>query len=220
MDNKQRKTLEKSLQTWQKWASRYSQRPGQNWLAQEWVLLQIINIDGVSQKKASTGRKKTAVMAYGRPQAIEWYQKWLDSSGDTENVGRNFVNHSTSNMDTLKLFWTSTEDKFVNVELAESTSTASGTIREEGSHVTQVTTNTKKSPSASATEPIKNDAGSQRNNTEEIRNDAGSQRNHTKKNCTVPTVTNTSNNDRTGGLLYSKNQPSSGSKTTPCKAST
>jgi hypothetical protein len=93
------------------------QRPGQNWPAQEWVLLQITNIDGVGRKKASTSRKKTAVMAYGHPQAIEWYQKWLDSSGDTGNVGRDFVNHSTSNMDTLKSFWTSTEDKFVNVEL-------------------------------------------------------------------------------------------------------
>jgi hypothetical protein len=83
-------------------------------------------------------------MAYGRPQAIKWYQKWLDSSSDTGNVGRNFVNHSTSNMDTFKPLWKSTEDKFVNVELTKSTSTASGTITEEGSHVTQVTTNTKK----------------------------------------------------------------------------
>jgi hypothetical protein len=83
MDIRQRKTLEKSLRTRQKWASRYSQRPGQNWPAQEWVLLQITDIDGVGQKKASTSRMKTVVMDYGRSQAIEWYQKCLDSSGDT-----------------------------------------------------------------------------------------------------------------------------------------
>jgi hypothetical protein len=106
-------------------------------------------------------------MAYGRSQAIEWYQKWLESSGDTGNVGRDFVNHSTSNMDTLKSFWKSTEDKFVNVELTESTSTASRTITEEGNHVTQVTTNTKKSPSTSATESIRNNAGSKRKKYQE-----------------------------------------------------
>jgi hypothetical protein len=65
MDNSQLKTLEKIIRTWQKCASRYSQRPGQNWPAQEWILLQITDMDEVGQKKASTRRKKTAVMAYG-----------------------------------------------------------------------------------------------------------------------------------------------------------
>jgi hypothetical protein len=66
MDNSQRKTLEKNIRIWQKCASRYGQRPGQNWPAQEWVLLQITDIDGVGKKKASTRRKKIAVMAYER----------------------------------------------------------------------------------------------------------------------------------------------------------
>jgi hypothetical protein len=63
--------------------------------AQEWVLLQITDIDGVGKKKASTRRKKTAVMAYGQSQAIKLYQKSLDSSGDTGNGARDFVDHST-----------------------------------------------------------------------------------------------------------------------------
>jgi hypothetical protein len=50
MDNSQHKTLEQSIRTWQKCASRYSQRPGQNWPAQEWVLLQITDIYGVGKK--------------------------------------------------------------------------------------------------------------------------------------------------------------------------
>jgi hypothetical protein len=104
MDNSQRKTLGKSIWTWQKCASRYSQRPGQNWPAQEWVLLQITDIDGVGQKKASSRCKKTAVMAYGQSQAIKLYQKWVDINGDTGNGARDFVGHSTSNIDTLKSF--------------------------------------------------------------------------------------------------------------------
>jgi hypothetical protein len=130
--------------------------------------LQITDIDGVGQKKASTRRKKTAVMAYGRSQAINLYQKWVDSNGDTGNGARDFVDHSTSNIDTLKSFWKTTEDKFVNVESTESTSTASGTTTEDGSNVTPVTTNTKKPTSASTIELIRNDGRSPRNNTKKI----------------------------------------------------
>jgi hypothetical protein len=39
MGNKQRKNLVQTIKTWQECASRYSQRPDQNWPAQEWVLL-------------------------------------------------------------------------------------------------------------------------------------------------------------------------------------
>jgi hypothetical protein len=191
MDNNQRKFLEESIRTWQKWASRYSQRPGQNWPAQELVLLQITDIDGLGQKKTSSRCRKTAVMACGHSQAIKLYKKWVDSNGGTRNGARDFVDHCTSDIDTLKSFWTTTEEKFVNVE---ATSTATGTTQEDGSNVTPVTTYTKKPPSAST--------------TESIRNDARSGTSHPTKSRTVPTVTSTSNglnNDSTCRLLNCKN---------------
>jgi hypothetical protein len=150
MDNKQRKNLVQAIKTWQKRASRYSQRPDQNWLAQEWVLLQITDIDGVGNKKTST-RKKTAVMAYGRSQAIKLYQKLLDSSGDTGNGAREFVNPYTSNMDTLKSFWITPEDQFITDESTESTSIALGTTPVAESGKTPVTTNNKSPPLSSKT---------------------------------------------------------------------
>jgi hypothetical protein len=121
MDNSQRKTLEKSLRIWQKCASRYSQCPGQNWSAQEWVLLQITDIDGVGKKNIFTRCKTTAVMAYGRSTGIKLYKEWVDSNDGTTNGAGDFVDHSTSNIDTLKPFWTTTEEKFVNVESTKST---------------------------------------------------------------------------------------------------
>jgi hypothetical protein len=156
MDNRQRRNLEQSIKTWQKCASRYSQRPDQNWPAQEWVLLQITDIDGVGKKKTSTRRKKTAVMAYGRSQAIKLYQKLLDSSCDTGNGARDFVNHSTSNMDTLKLFCITAEDQFINVESAKSTSIELGTTPVAESGQILVTTNNKSPPLPSTTGSIRN----------------------------------------------------------------
>jgi hypothetical protein len=182
MDNKQRKNLVQTIKTWQKCASRYSQRPDKNWPAQEWVLLQITDIDGVGNKKNST-RKKTAVMAYGRSQAIKLYKKSLNSSGDTGNGAPGFVNHYTSNIDTLKSFWVKSEDQFITDEYGESTSKALGT--------TPVAESDKTPP------PIPSKTGSQ------IKTSSGS--------GTTTTLNYTSNNDGTPPSSGSKTGPCKGS---------
>jgi hypothetical protein len=178
-------------------------------------------------------------MAYGQSQSIKLYQKSLYSSGNTGNGARDFVNHSTSNIYTLKFFWITPEDQFINVESTESTSIALGTTPVAESDKTPVTTNNKSPPLPSTTGSIRNTSSGSgattvdgsditpsttkpkkspsSSTTESIRNDAGSQRNHTKKNRTVPTVTSTSNNDSTRGLLNCKSPPSLCYNPAPCK---
>jgi hypothetical protein len=144
-------------------------------------------------------------MAYGRSQAIKLYQNSLDSSGDTGNGAHNFVNHYTSNMDTLKSFWITPEDQFITDESGESTSIALGTTPVAESGKTPVTTNNKSPPLPSTTgSNWKTSSGPT---------------NHKTKSRTVPTVTSTSNNDSTRGLLNRKNPPSLCYIPTPCKQS-
>jgi hypothetical protein len=85
-------------------------------------------------------------MAYGRSQAIKLYKKSLNSSGDTGNGAPDFVNHYTSNMDTLKLFWITPKDQFITDESVKSTSIALGTTPVAESGKTPVTTNNKSPP--------------------------------------------------------------------------
>jgi hypothetical protein len=120
MEYAQRKNLMACYKTIQKMCARYSQRPGKDWPAQEFVLLQLTNINGVGQKKIATShRKKTGVMAFGRPQGIAWYKSWLDST--TEGEG-DFINHSTSNTGMLQKFWKTPEDEFSDTEPGTSSS--------------------------------------------------------------------------------------------------
>jgi hypothetical protein len=54
--------------------ARYSQRPDrEDWPQQEWVLLQLTDIDGYGQKDPKKHRSKTAVNAYGQKEAIATY---------------------------------------------------------------------------------------------------------------------------------------------------
>jgi hypothetical protein len=64
MDNPQRRSLVASIATLTQMFARYSQNPGkEDWPQQEWVLLQLTDIDGYGQKNPEKHRSKTAVNA-------------------------------------------------------------------------------------------------------------------------------------------------------------
>jgi hypothetical protein len=73
----QRRNLKNVIQTITKMFARYSQRPGTGGPEQEWVLLQLTDINGVGGKDPKNHRSKTAVNAYGRKEGITKYNKQL-----------------------------------------------------------------------------------------------------------------------------------------------
>jgi hypothetical protein len=80
MDHAQQKTLMACYKTIQKMFTRYSQRPGMDWPAQEFVPLQLANTSRVGKKEAETGRqKKIASMTFGQPQGLAWFKSWKNS---------------------------------------------------------------------------------------------------------------------------------------------
>jgi hypothetical protein len=107
----------------------------------------------------------------------------LNSSGDTGNGAPGFVNHYTSNIDTLKSFWVKSEDQFITDEYGESTSKALGTTPVAGSDKTPP--------------PIPSETGSQ------IKISSGS--------GTTTTLNYTSNNNGTPPSSGSKTGPCKGS---------
>jgi hypothetical protein len=144
MDQSQRKTLLPRCKTIQQMFARYSQRLGQeykDWPAQEFVLLQLTDINGVGKKGVVNARReKTAAIAFGRPQGLKWFDLWKDSfkDGGKEGTG-DFIDHSTSNTDTLYEFWTVPKDQFSTTEATRATQETVSTNRSNG-HLTKSST--------------------------------------------------------------------------------
>jgi hypothetical protein len=107
MDSNQRSNLEASISTLSKASARYSQRPGKDWPEQEWALVQLTDINGLGDKNPKNRRTKTAVNAFGRPEAIIKYNKWLTN---TKEGGEQFVNRTASTLKDLKVLWKSREE--------------------------------------------------------------------------------------------------------------
>lgn len=107
MDTTQRTTLEGRISTLSQAFARFSQRPGKDWPEQEWALVQLTDINGIGDKNPKNRRTKTAVNAYGRPEAIIKYNKWLT---DTKEGGEQFVNRTASTLKDLKVLWKSREE--------------------------------------------------------------------------------------------------------------
>ena len=97
----------KVIETVAKKFARYSQRPGTGWPEQEWVLLQLTEINGVGDIGNNCHQSKTAVNAYGRKEGIAKFNSWCTS---TKEGGDGFVNRSTSCLEEFKSFWKSTEE--------------------------------------------------------------------------------------------------------------
>jgi hypothetical protein len=107
MDHAQRRSLVPCIATLTEMFARYSQHPGkEDWPQQEWVLLQLTDIDGYGQKNPKKHRSKTAVNVYGRKEAIAKYNNMLTN---TEEGDDHFFHRSTSSLDELQMFWKSTE---------------------------------------------------------------------------------------------------------------
>jgi len=173
MDSTQRGLLKKCVNTMRKAFSRYSQRPGQGWAANEFLLIQITDINGVGNKRTASRRNKTAVMAYGRTNAVEMYNRWLNSTSDRND---NYVHHSTDNIESLEKFWKTNEEDFA-ASGAIATTADSPTLKEDGSLSpssnstqgrTQVVSNTTRLDSTQAGTPTTNQNESQTNKTTPI----------------------------------------------------
>jgi hypothetical protein len=185
-------------------------------------------------------------MAFGRSKAIKLYKRWGDSKDKTGSGARDFVDHSTSDIDTLKLFWTTTEDKFVNVKAV---STASRTTHEDGSNVSpgtckpqsvkvrspMLSSNRNNSPSPGSELPaskVSNKVGTPKmsntkkppsaSTTGSNRNEARSNKSLSTQSHTGPSVTSTSNGFNNGSarvLFNPKNPPSHGTELAAYKGS-
>jgi hypothetical protein len=107
MDTTQRRVLLKSITTISKIFARFSQQPGTGWPEQEWVLLQLTDINGVGDKDPKNRWSKTAVTAYGQQEAIAKYNKWRT---DTKEGGDQFVNRLTSSVKELESLWKCKEE--------------------------------------------------------------------------------------------------------------
>jgi hypothetical protein len=107
MDSSQRGCLYQNMVTLTKTFARFSQRPGKNWASQEWVLIQLTDINGVGVKGPTHRRNKTAVNAYGRKEGIAKYNEWLE---DTKEGGDQFVTRSTSSLSDFRMLWTTKEE--------------------------------------------------------------------------------------------------------------
>jgi hypothetical protein len=107
MDTTQRRVLLKSIATISRIFARLSQRPGTDWPEQEWVLLQLTDINGGGDKDPKNRRSKTSVNAYGRKEGIAKYNKWRT---DTKEGGDQFVNQSTSSVKVLESLWKCKEE--------------------------------------------------------------------------------------------------------------
>jgi hypothetical protein len=86
---------------------RNSQWPGTGLLEQEWVLLQLTEINGVGDKGRNSHRSKTTVNAYGRKEGIAKYHSWCTN---TKTGPDGFVNRSTSCLEKFQSFWKSREE--------------------------------------------------------------------------------------------------------------
>ena len=107
MAGQQRKKLKANVETMTNVFDRYSQRPGMEFPSQEFILLQITDINGVGHKyEPLCRRKKTAAMAYGRPKALDEFKRYLESETNGEN---NYVNHTATDIDELTHFWRTNE---------------------------------------------------------------------------------------------------------------
>ena len=124
MDAVQRKLLKSNVKTMEKVFSRYSQRPGKGYPANEFVLLQITDINGVGHKGEACRRKKTAVMAYGRNNAVAMYNSWLESTIKGDD---NFVNHSATDLKTFTNFWKTEEEDLAGEDAITSSTSATNT---------------------------------------------------------------------------------------------
>ncbi|OEU09885.1 hypothetical protein FRACYDRAFT_248135 [Fragilariopsis cylindrus CCMP1102] len=124
MESGQRKRLENNVKTMDKVFSRYSQRPGKGYPANEFVLLQMTDINGVGHKGEACRRKKTAVIAYGRTNAVTMYKSWLESTIKGDD---NFVNHSATDLKTFTNFWKTEEEDLAGEEVITSSTSTSNT---------------------------------------------------------------------------------------------
>jgi hypothetical protein len=85
------RNLLKVIETVTKTFAPFSRRPGTGWLEQEWVLLQLTEINGVGDKGTNCHQSKTAVNAYGQKEGIAKFHSWCTS---TKEGGDGFVNRT------------------------------------------------------------------------------------------------------------------------------